>query len=319
MSWIAYVESGLNDRPPLLVLEEVMPRWSVEEFSSNPILCKELAERIGNAGSEAEAVYRDAFAYLVEFFVDRPERPIRAFAPIYTMLIRIVAWNGVVTANELELASTVLHALVSLAPSKDDYEEAVDAYSEVLNFNSAPGNLDWALNAAEMLALNASPDKESRLRFFMAVIGMAQSFSHRLSSIHYELLKLLAKDYECAELLESFSAGDVEAKEIEPRIDFSGLVGIYTLTEPAGQRARQYLMKLFPQAKIELNADHVATDKLKGLATSADIFVFAWKSSKHQAYFASKVARGSRSILLPLGKGSASIVDCVVKEIGFNE
>ncbi len=319
MSWIAYVESGFNERPPLQILEEVLPRWSVEAFSSNPIVCKELADRIGNAGPEAELVYRDAFAYLVEFFVDRPEVPTRAFIPIYTMLIRIVAWNGVVTANELELASTVVQALVSLAPSKSDYEEAIDAYLEILNSNSAPGNLDWALNAAEMLALYASQDKESRLRFFMAVIGMAQACSHRLSSIQYALLNLLAKDYGCAELLESFAAEDAKSGEILPRIDFTGLVGIYTLTEQAGQRARQYLRKLFPQARIELNADHVATEKLKSLAASADIFVFAWKSSKHQAYFAAKDARGSKRILLPLGKGSASILDCVLEEIGVSD
>lgn len=319
MSWVAYVESGLNDRSPLLVLEEALPRWSLETYSSNPTVCKELADRIGNAGSEAELVFRDAFANLVEFFVDRPERPIRAFAPIYTMLIRIVAWNGVVTANELELASTVVQALVSLAPSKEDYDEAVDAYSEILNANSAPGNLDWALNAAEMLVLYASPNKESRLRFFMDVVGMARTCSHRLSPIQYELLKLLAKDYECSELLNSFSEVDDQGKEISPRIDFTGLVGIYTLTEQAGQRARQYLRKLFPQARIELNADHVATDKLKGLAASADIFVFAWKSSKHQAYFAAKEARGSKRILHPLGKGSASILDCVLEEIGVSD
>jgi hypothetical protein len=319
MSWVDYVESGKDDRPPLLILEEALPRWSVEAFSSNPLACKELADRIGNARPETELVYRDAFAYLVEFFVDRPDRPIRSFAPIYTTLIRIVAWSGVVTANELELASTLVQALVSLAPAKGDYEEAVDAYTEILNANIAPGNIDWALNAAEMLALYASSDMESRLRFFMAVIGMARACSHRLSSIQYELLKLLAKDYACAELLESFSADGGKDEEISPRIDFTGLVGIYTLTEQAGQRARQYLRNLFPQARIELNADHVATDKLKGLAASADIFVFAWKSSKHQAYFAAKDARGSRRILLPVGKGSASILDCVLEEIGVND
>ena len=129
----------------------------------------------------------------------------------------------------------------------------------------------------------------------------------------------MAKDYECAELLKSFSEVDDPAKEIAPRIDFTGLVGIYTLTEQAGQRARQYLRRMFPQARIELNADHVATDKLKGLAASADIFVFAWKSSKHQAYFAAKDARGSKQILHPLGKGSASILDCVLKEIGVSD
>ena len=150
----------------------------------------------------------------------------------------------------------------------------------------------------------------------MAVIEMARACSHRLSAVQYELLSLLALDYGCSGLLESFPCRDSAGVDLAQRVDYSGLIGIYTLTEQAGQRVRQFLRKMFPKAKVELNADHVATDKLKGLAANADIFVFAWKSSKHQAYFAAKEARGSRPMLLPLGKGSASILECVLEEIG---
>jgi len=69
-------------------------------------------------------------------------------------------------------------------------------------------------------------------------------------------------------------------------------------------------------ARVEVNADLVATDRLKQLAMNADIFVFAWKSSKHQAYFAVKEARRDKDTLLPLGKGSASILGSVLGELG---
>jgi len=235
--------------------------------------------------------------------------------PIYITLIRIVAWNGMVSANELELASALIQALLSLGPSKDDYVEAVDAYSEIVSANNAPTNVDWALNAAEVLALYATPDKESRLRFFMAVVDLARSYTHRLKPAQYAILSLLAKDYDCDSLLEAFpieTGGQTQAVQDS---DFNGLIGIYTLTEPAGHRARQFLRKVLPKAEVEVNSDYVATDKLRHLANAADIFVFAWKSSKHQAYYAAKEARGSRQILLPLGKGSASILDCVLSEL----
>lgn len=314
LSWVSYVESGSHDRPPLMVLEDALPRWSVEVYASNPVGCRELAERIGNASGVAEHTFRDAFAPLVEFFVDRPTRPVRGFGPLYAMLIRIVAWNGVVSVNELELASAVMQALVSLAPSEDDYIEAVDAYAEILVANSAPGNVDWALNAAEMLAINASPNKESRLRFFIAVVEVVRASAHRLNSVQFEVLSLLAKDYGIPELLDGFIPQVTLVPE-QDRNKFSGLIGIYTLTESAGTRAQQFLKKFLPQARVEVNADHVATDKLKHLAKNADIFVFAWRSSKHQAYYAAKESRGVRQTLLPLGKGSASILDCVLKEL----
>ena len=94
--------------------------------------------------------------------------------------------------------------------------------------------------------------------------------------------------------------------------DFFGLIGIYTLTETAGQRAKQLLQKLIPKSRIELNADGVATDRLKHLASSADVFVFAWRSSKHQAYYCAKAARAGKDLILPPGKGMASIVRSVL-------
>ncbi|MBU9187915.1 protein DpdD [Burkholderia gladioli] len=315
LSWARYVETGRYDRPPLQILDEALARWSTDTYLSDPEACRELAETIGNASGEAEHVFRDAFVALVEFFVDRPAYPVRGFIPLYIMLIRVVAWTGTVSANELELASVLMQALVSLGPSRDDYVEALDAYGEILTANNAPGNVDWALNAAETLAMQASPDNESRLRFFMAVVEVARTQAHRLNSAQRAVLSLLAKDYGCAELLASFSFQDEEHPETDALADFDGLIGIYTLTEPAGQRARQFLLKLLPLSRVEVNADSAATDKLKHLAANADIFVFAWKSSKHQAYYAAKEARGSRQTLLPLGKGSASILDCVLSEL----
>jgi hypothetical protein len=315
LSWARYVETGHYDRPPLQILDEALTRWSSDTYVSDPEACRQLAEKIGNASGEAERVFRDAFPALVQFFVDQPVDAVRGFIPLYTTLIRIVAWNGSVSANELELASVLMQALVSVGPSRDDYVEALDAYAEILSANNAPANLDWALNAAELLALYASPDNELRLRFFMSVVDMVRAHAHRLRSAQYEILSLLAKDYGCADLLEAFSFQEEAHAGTVAYAEFDGLIGIYTLTEPAGQRARLFLRKLLPLARVEVNSDVVATDKLTHLAANADIFVFAWKSSKHQAYYAAKEARGSGQTLLPLGKGTASILDCVLGEI----
>jgi hypothetical protein len=315
LSWARYVEADHYDRPPLQILEEVLTRWSSDTYASDPEACRQLAEKIGNASGEAEHVFRDAFPALVQFFVDQPADPVRGFIPLYTTLIRIVAWNGSVSANELELASVLMQALVSVGPSKNDYVEALDAYAEILSANNAPTNLDWALNTAELLALHASPDNELRLRFFMSVVEMARTHAHRLTSAQHAILSLLAKDYGCADLLETFSFQEEGHTGIVAYAEFDGLIGIYTLTEPAGQRARRFLQKLMPLARVGVNSDVVATDKLTHLAANADIFVFAWKSSKHQAYYAAKEARGNRQTLLPLGKGTASILDCVLGEL----
>jgi hypothetical protein len=314
LSWIAYVKAGNYDRPPLQILEEAVVRWSVESYASDPQVCRQLADTIGNASGEAEQVFRNAFAPLAEFFTDRQSHPVRSFIPIYLMLIRAVAWNGAVSANELELASGLMQALIDAGPVTLDYTEALEAYAEILAANNATSNIDWALNAAEMLAMHSSPDKESRLRFFIAVVNMARENAHRLNSIQRGMLPLLAQDYSCPDLLNAFPAAqESEAPdETGSHKHFAGLIGIYTLTETAAIRARQFLRNLLPNSRVEINSDMASTDRLRHLASSSDIFVFAWKSSKHQAYYAAKDARGDRETLLPLGKGSASILECVL-------
>jgi hypothetical protein len=54
------------------------------------------------------------------------------------------------------------------------------------------------------------------------------------------------------------------------------------------------------------------------LARNADMFVFAWKSGKHQAFYCVKEAMRGRDIIMPTGKGTASIVKSVLDSIASN-
>jgi hypothetical protein len=69
---------------------------------------------------------------------------------------------------------------------------------------------------------------------------------------------------------------------------------------------------MFPRVRVETNADQVASARLISLAKAADIFVFAWKSSSHQAYYCVKDAMKPREPILPTGKGTASLVRAVL-------
>ena len=84
----------------------------------------------------------------------------------------------------------------------------------------------------------------------------------------------------------------------------------------AGSRAKEILGSMYPGISIDTNDDHVCTDRLKALAKSADLFVFASRSSKHQAFFCIKDHRPKNDLFVqPPGKGSASIVRSVEQNI----
>ena len=95
------------------------------------------------------------------------------------------------------------------------------------------------------------------------------------------------------------------------------LAGAETLTVESSPEARfrwtkAALEKLFPGCKVVVNSDLVATERLAALARSADLFVFAWKSSSHQAFYCVKDAITNGEPIWVPGKGTASILRAVL-------
>lgn len=316
-SWLAWA-NDVTTRPdewaPLEVLSNAVLKWDVSTYSTDPAACTRLANLIGNAPEPGARVFRDAFPVMIDFFVVRPEKPMRAFVSIYSMLIRVIAWSSPVSADELEIGASLTRALLATGPDKAIYTECLQDLHEVITANNAPVHLDWALSLAELLALYPSHDPELRLRIFFSIFGMCRAVAHRLTPEQRTVLELLAADYGVPELLAELppaARGDVD----EDRAAFAGVIGIYTLNEPAGQRARTAIERLMPSARVEVNSDTTASDRLRHLAKSADLFVFAWKTSTHQAFYCAKDARKDRDIIMPSGGGTASLVRSVLAEV----
>jgi len=64
-----------------------------------------------------------------------------------------------------------------------------------------------------------------------------------------------------------------------------------------------------------VNSDLVATTQLTNLAKAADLFVFAWKSSSHQAFYCVKDALAGKEPIWAPGKGTASILRAVLDRL----
>jgi hypothetical protein len=316
--WAKWVSSGTYHVSPLAALEKAILRWNIDEYINDAKQCDELAQIIGNSSGKQEEVFRSSFPHLVEFFVERPAQPARNFASLYAMLIKVTAWSGTASADELEIATLLTQALFTIGPTLEIYCECLDDLGEIIRANNSIIHLDWALNTAEILAIYPTQNAELRLRLFMLVVDIARNGSHRMTTTQRNVLSLLAKDYNCINLLDFIPAVDLDDRIEDRNNEFNGIIGIYTLMDGAGMRAKHLLENLLPKARIELNGDSVATDQLTSLARNADMFVFAWKSSKHQAFYCIKEARRGRNIIMPSGKGTASIVKSVLYSIASN-
>ena len=129
-------------------------------------------------------------------------------------------------------------------------------------------------------------------------------------------IEFLAKDYGVYEqaIASLKRAKEEAARSALPSLD-GKTIGIYTLAEAAGSRARQALEVMFPGCTVDVNSDLVCTAKLTSLAKAADMFVFAWKSSSHQAFYCVKDALTKGEPIWALGKGTASILRAILDNI----
>jgi hypothetical protein len=317
--WVAWSDNVLANplgAPSVAELQEMAAKCSIDEYANDTPRCEALAYCLAEASGDAQNVFRDAFPVLVDFF-ESSSGPRRAFRPIYSILIKFLGWSGSLSSDELEIGAQLTQALLTTGPSENEYIDAIEDLQEILKANASSVHFDWGLNLAELLSQYPAPDKgAAKLRFFMDVIGMLRTAPHRVTVAQRNILTELASDYNCPDLLDTFPAvGTGPVTSSAATVSYSGLIGIYTLTEGAGQRAKDILKRMYPKATVELNSDAVSTDRLIALAKSADIFVFAWKSSKHQAYFCVKEVRKEKDIILPHGKGSASILSGVLNKI----
>lgn len=311
ITWADFVSTNPDPVSSIAVLRDSIPKWPVDFFLNNGSHCKELARVIGNANSTAaEEVYREALPLMIDFFSEQPEKPTRELLPIYAVLITKLVYPGSLSEDELEITSSLVQSLLMTGPSKNEYQECLTDLTEIIRSNKAPAHLDWVLNISELISFYPAPDGgNARLNIFTEVMVYVESIAHRITSVQKSVFESIAKDYGC---FDSITWLRGEAPEFEGAIennDFNGLIGIYTLTEGAAHRAKSILKKIYPNAKVEINSDFVETDSLVNLAKTADIFVFAWKSSKHQAYYCVKKARhGKCDLILPSGKGASSII-----------
>jgi len=315
-AWVTGVKNNSLGEDPVGILKDSIHKWSADDLLANSKQCNEISDFIVNADKPQEEIYKAAFTYMVDFFAGNQKSSQKNFSSIYASLIKVLAWRGALTLDELEIAATLTNGLLNSAPTREVYLDLLSDIGEILEQNKSSLNTDWMLNIAELFILYPSQGNDDlRLNLFIIIINYFLSIAHRISGPQKDILKTLAKDFNCPDLLSSFPTEKNNEDGDLLRQDYCGYIGIYTLTDGASQRASAVLKKYYPQARIEVNNDHDATDRLKSLAKNSDIFVFAWKSGKHQAYFCIKEIRAQNEILMASGKGSASIIKCVMDKV----
>lgn len=294
--------------------DEYVERWrelarssDLNDLLTDPKAPMVASECLTRLVVENPALFDRLHALWHELFVGRME-PDRRLIPIYVALMETLRARGDFSETDRRLMLQTLSALVMAGPDVTTYRTAVDEVHEVFKEVRSPHVMTWALDVCDTLAVAPTRDTESRMRMLLSVQQSGIEYATRLTPMVRALLRMLLSEAGIEVAPTLMESEQVDADSNIERSDVR-LLAVYSLDEAAAKRAAQLLGELYPQLKIERSSDAVCTPRLKTLAQHADLFVFAWKSSKHAAYDCVKVAVKDKSrLIMAEGGGTTSLV-----------
>ncbi|WP_284760346.1 protein DpdD [Agrobacterium sp. fls2-241-TYG-188a] len=313
LTWAHGLQLGDRTPPPA----DAAITWETSSILGDINAANNFADAIGFLTSDFQLA-RQVVPIIYAAFVNDLSMGSSA-RPIAINLCMIIGMDESLSKVDLALLYQLTVDLTSSSMTTQEYLSLIEIVSEVQERVASYVHLAWALDMAEALAVTSTPSETARAardQFFNLVIRKAQGFAHRLRHDERQSFITLSQDYAVDFNALGLVAKVDETSEEQKLPSLNGkTIGIYTLVEAAGARAKSELEAIFPGVTVVLNGDTVATEKLTNLAANADYFVFAWRSSSHAAYYCIKDAMGGRDLILPQGKGTASILRAVIDSV----
>lgn len=238
-------------------------------------------------------------------------------ADLWSTLLTILALDDLHAESDLILAGQVVDAFLAMPHRPSAYRDVLDAIGVLWNKTASVESARRCLDLVELFTLHGSADRPAMEGFAQVAFHFCRVHRERLSPLDMSLAWGLARDL----------FGTEGAVGLEPPVARQGgersldlqnkVVAIYTLTEPAGRRAKDYIEKQYPGVVVRLNGDHAATETLEHLAETADYFVFSTMSSKHQAYYpvVERFRKRGMALIYPEGKGTSSIIEAFERAV----
>lgn len=218
---------------------------------------------------------------------------------------------------DVQVLVGVIGILLETGVTATQYRQLVTDFLGLWADIDSPAQLDNGIELLDVLLTYSAPDPGARDQFFQALVGSVTRWRDWIKPAQWNVVIDLAGELGAAASISSLRTPiTAEAQNVESlsRDALKGkTVAIYTLTEQAALRAKEFLNRHFDDVTVELANDHVATDRLGNLAQTADVFAVATRSAKHAA---TNHIQAQRPAHLPTvfagGKGSTSLIRTIL-------
>lgn len=318
-SWSAWFAKAATSGPfgnALQIAERGVVEWSISEFLRGREFESIAASLTTNVDGAALRLMRDGLPFLLQF-LDRADDG-EVLGPLYSDLLVVLAAEDDLSAGDSQVVVNIVATLLEAGVTGGQYVELVQDVRSLWDRIDSPAHLDAGLEMLDVLLLNPCAAPAERDLFLQSLVVSFRRWHRRARVDQWVLLEDLADELGASAAVEAIrTAPEADTSVPAPERTYQrALVGrtvaIYSLTEGAALRARDFLQRSFDDVTVELSHDHVATARLRTLARTADVFVIATRSAKHAAttYIEAERTQGW-PVLYPGGKGSASIIRSV--------
>lgn len=315
---VRYIHEGGDIDIARRAIEQGEHTWSINQFLKSSELVQKFSLLLMSAWESQSEFIREILPKLYECFVSNALNNQIILKPIYKTLLFVLACSDSISNNDAELSEDLIIISSDCGLSDSEYSGMVDEITNIWNQIRSYAYINWALDICELLLSLPRPDFGPSLNLFNDVLLLVSESKHRLNEQQWDILEIIAGEYNCSDHIEKIRpkrSEGVESDEVFSSKFEGKKIGIYTLMEQAGIRAKAFIERMYSGVTVETNNDHEATERLINLVKSADIFIFAWRCSKHQAFYCIKNNKGTHTQLLQArGKGTSSIIGCLLDE-----
>lgn len=308
-NWQDWLQEVLNNPQwpgAIEAVEQASSQWNAAAFQPEAFV-----SLLDKANSCASMVLRDAIPVLLEWLDSHQTSASWQFVRL--ALLQQLALDDNSSREDIFTACELARGYLEGDSNAYDYRELIENLQMMIESSGTTSASAW-LDLLELFLVYPTADRLAREQLFNLVLNMFYRNPARYSELQWSLLAQFASECGLVCEIPPQILEDCAEKTDEVRVGSTlndKVVGIYTLTESVAQRVKKQLLDDYPQADIRLNNDKGGSTMLRSLAKEADVFIFAWLSSKHSAYYAIKEERGDKPLLQPSGKGSTSMLDCI--------
>lgn len=312
-NWREWFQRATSTEPFDLGLE--LAERSVVEWTSDALTpadsraISDLLNQDLNPGSLRQI--KDALPHFLQF-IERVTEPTQ-HRSLLDDLSTLLLVDDDPSVADVAVVVTLIGTILEFGTSAERRRELVDDFIALHASVDSAAHLDAALDLFDIILTFAAADTAPREASFALLLNALQRWRRRVRPDQWLIARDLAAEAGAGEAVgQLVPAEEVHADEndLSQRDALRGkTVAIYTLTESAAIRARDFLLRNFDDVAVVLSSAHVASDQLASLANSADVFVIATRSAKHAATTFIEAQRPpNRPPTYAAGKGSVSLI-----------